>query len=158
MNTKYSRRGFSLLEVIIGLAILLIAIFSLLAVSQISLKLLSKSSHNIKAAFLLEEGIEAIKILRDSSWTTNIGSLSPGVSYYLEFSDSVWRSTTTKSYIDNIFERNFIIGNVYRNTDGDIAASGTADPNTKKVSVFVSWPERQQTITKSVSAYITNIF
>lgn len=158
MFIKNQKSGFGLVEIIIGVAIISASLFSLAAVSQISLRLAQTSRQNIKAGFLLEEGVEAVKFLRDAGWDTNIASLTAGVPYYLNFNGTSWESTYVNSYIDGVFERSFVIEDVYRDANDDIAESGDFDLNTKKISVFVSWETPTGTMTKSISTYITNIF
>ena len=157
--TKNKQNGFSLLEIVIGVGIIAISIFSLMAVSVLSFKVIEENTKNIQAAFLLEEGVEALKVLRDSSWTNNIAPLSGGADYYLDFSNGSWQATSSNIYIDDVFERKFTLENVNRDTNDDIVSSGgTLDPDTKKLSLFVSWYGRNGTTTQSISTYITNLF
>lgn len=156
---NYNKKtGFGILEIVIGVSIISISLFGLIAVSQFSLRAINESSKNIKAAFLLEEGIEAIRILRDSSWQTDIASLTSGTTYYLDFDGTTWNSTTINIYIDDLFERNFVINDIYRDANDDISETGTLDSNTKKVTVSVSWLRSTGTTTKIVSTYIANLF
>lgn len=158
LNPPHLKSGFGTLEIIVGLAIISISFFSLMAVSRLSLELVAQSAKRVKAGFLLEEGVEALKILRDAGWTFNIAPLSNSAVYYLDFNNNTWQATTTNIYIDGIFERSFTIGDVYRDANDDIAAFGFLDPGTKKVSMAVAWKEKSGTTTKSISTYITNLF
>ena len=152
-------KGFGLLEIAIGISVISLSIFSLTAVSNLALKLTEESAKNTQASFLLEEAVEALKILRDSSWSANIASLAPETVYYLSFANHNWQATSTNIYIDGIFERNFVFHDVNRDINDDIVSSGgLPDPDTKKLTVFVSWRSRNSTTTQSVSAYITNLF
>ncbi len=152
-------KGFGLLEIAIGVSIISLSIFSLTAVSKLALKLTEESARNTQASFLLEEGVEALKILRDSSWSINIASLAPGTVYYLSFVNHNWQTTSINIYIDGIFERSFVLQNVNRDINDDIVSSGgILDPDTKKITVSVSWLSRNGTTTQGVSAYITNLF
>jgi Tfp pilus assembly protein PilV len=155
---KHSKSGFGLLEVVIGVAIISITLFGLMAVSRTALRIVDGAAQNVQAGFLLEEGVEAIKIMRDSGWSANISTLSAGAPHYFNFDGSTWRATTSNIFIDGVFERSFIIENVYRDGDDDIAASGTLDQDTKKISVSVSWNKRTGTTTKTISTYIANLF
>jgi len=150
-------QGFGLIEVIVGVAIISVAFLGLMSVANLSFKILEKSSNNIKAGFLLEEGVEAVKIIRDSGWS-NISSLSNGVNYYLNYNGTTWATTTTPVYMDNLFERTFVLNDVSRDINDDIADSGTVDPDTKKITISVSWKDGGGTITQSFSTYITNLF
>lgn len=155
---EHSKSGFGALEIIIGAAIIAVSLFGLMTVSQISLALANQSNHRLKAAFLLEEAIEAIKILRDAGWADNIAPLNVGSPYYFDFNGSSWQSTTTNIYVDGFFERSFLIEDVYRDANDDISDFGFLDPGAKKASVFVSFKEKSGTTTKSISVYITNLF
>lgn len=148
------------MEIVIGVGVISISIFSLSAVSNLALRLTEESIRNTQAAFLMEEGIEALKILRDSSWSANILPLAVDTTYYLYFSDHKWQATYTNIYIDGNFERSFKLQNVNRNdTNDDIVSSGgILDPDTKKLTISVSWLSRTATTTKTLSTYITNFF
>jgi len=157
MRKLQFKKGFGLIEIVVGTSIISVAFLGLMSVANLSLKVLQKSSNNIKAGFLMEEGVEAIKIIRDDGWN-NISSLSNGVNYYFDFDGISWTATTTSSYIDDIFERKFILNNVERDANDDIVVSGANDPNTKKITIYVSWKENNGTTTQSFSTYITNLF
>lgn len=157
-NFFVKQAGFGLIEIIAGVAIISIFIFGLTAVSRLALRLNEKNVQNIKAGFLLEEGIEAVKILRDGGWTANIAALGVNVPYYFDFNGSAWKATTTNVFIDGVFERRFIVADVLRDASDDIASLGGPDPNTKKISISVSWLARAGTTTETLSTYITNLF
>lgn len=151
--------GFGLLEIAISVGVISLSLFSLASVSNLALNLAEESVRNTQAAFLMEEGAEAIKILRDSGWSANISPLVSGADYYLDFSGNSWRATSTNIYVDGIFERKFSLQNVSRDSGDRIVSSGGApDPGTKKLAVYVAWRSRLATTTQTISAYITNLF
>ncbi len=146
------------MEIVIGLSVITLFLFGVLAVARLSARLSQENANNIKAAFLLEEGTEALKILRDAGWTANIASLAVASDYYFSFNNSQWQADASDVFIDGIFERKFRLENVYRDGQDRIADSGSLDPNTKKVSLSVSWRQRSATTTKTISTYLTNLF
>ena len=151
-------RGIGLIEAVAGISLVSIFIFSLMLASQLSQKIVGESVRNIQASFLLEEGADAVKILRDTSWSSGISNLASGTSYFFSYNGTNWVSMADNVYIDGIFERKFSLNNVYRDANDDIASSGTLDSGTKKATVSVSWQGRTGTTTKSASFYITNLF
>lgn len=155
---KNNKSGFGLLEIIVGIAVISISIFGIILISVISLRAMNEALNNVKASFLLEEGVEAIKILRDRRWSSNIAPLVSGNDNYLSFDGSTWQTTSVNTFIDSKFERKFVLENVLRDANYDIASSGALDANTKKFMILVSWQERNGTTTKQISGYITNIF
>jgi Tfp pilus assembly protein PilV len=159
LKNKIYKNGFGMIEVVIGSSIISLVMFSMASVVNISAKLSSENSNNNKAVFLIEEGVEAVKIMRDSSWQ-KISSLTPGTNYYLNFNGTTWATTTTNTFVDGVFERKFVLSSINRDaTSQDIVTSGgSVDTETKKLTVSVSWRFRNATTTKSVSTYITNMF
>lgn len=155
---KNNKSGFGLLEIIVGIALISISIFGITSVSVISLRVMNESLNNVKASFLLEEGVEVVKILRDKSWLLNITPIVLGNDNYLNFNGLTWQTTSINTFIDSQFERKFVLENVLRDANYDISSSGVLDVNTKKFTVSVAWRERTGTTTKQISGYITNIF
>jgi len=150
--------GIGLIEAVAGVSIISIFIFSLMLATQLSQKIVGESVRNIQASFLLEEGADAVKIFRDTSWSSGIGSLAAGTDYFFTYNGTTWVSTNSNVYIDEIFERKLTLDNVYRDANDDIAPSGTLDSGTKKATVGISWLGRTGTTTKSTSFYLTDLF
>ncbi|HEY4483037.1 MAG TPA: prepilin-type N-terminal cleavage/methylation domain-containing protein [Candidatus Paceibacterota bacterium] len=162
VNVKNGKRGFGLIEILVGLSILSLSFFSLLLVGRNVSRLSASTTRSLQADFLLEEGLEALRSIRDRGWTANIANLSlSSTSYYLDFSttSSRWTSTTTAGVIDETFWRTFVVSSVSRDASDDITLSGgTVDPNTKKFTVILAWKGVSATTTSSISTYLTNYF
>lgn len=157
MNFKNSQ-GFSLVEVLVMVFIATFAIFVVWRVYVLYIKISISNPALFQASFLAEEGIEVVKFMRDYGWSHNIAVLSPGVSYTLTFDGAMWGVTTTPAYIDGFFDRRILFSDVYRDANGNISESGTADPGTKKVAVIVSWWKDTATSTREITTYVSNIF
>lgn len=158
---KNNNSGFTLVEVLIACAILSLCILALMTASSKGIQTSSQALRQTQAGFILEEGAEAVKTIRDASWN-NISSLTTGTTYYLSFSTSTntWSLSTTPSpTIDSIFTRIVVLSAVNRDSNDDIASSGTLDTRTKKVTVTVSWPISDNTTSsKTLDFYISDIF
>lgn len=154
-----ANRGFGLIEILVGSAILVTALWGISAYYQSSLQVSRTTAQIVQASYLLEEGIEVARFFRDTGWS-NIGAPADGTVYYLAWSGTSFAtSTTVTSLVDGVFEQKLTFNDVYRDLNDDITASGgTLDPNTKKVTVAVSWWDRTATTTRSVATYFTNIF
>ncbi|MEK7574892.1 MAG: hypothetical protein AAB511_01545 [Patescibacteria group bacterium] len=151
-------RGVSLVEVVVSVAILFITVTGLLTAYNFFVRAGTKTLATVQASYLLEEGVEAASVIRDYGWTTNIANLSVGTSYYLVWSSSRWILSTTPSKIDNTYTRYLVFDSVNRDSNDAIASSGTNDSGTRKLSVYVSWPDGSTTTLRSISTYITNLF
>ncbi len=159
---KNNIRGFSLIEVLIACSVISIAIFSLMSASSKGIQLSNQALRQTQASFILEEGAEALKSIRDAGWT-NISGLTAGTNYYLTYNTTTntWSlGTTPTSAIDSMFTRVVVVSAVSRDSSDDIVTSGgTNDVGTKKVTVTVSWPSiNHTTSSKTLSFYISDIF
>jgi Tfp pilus assembly protein PilV len=151
------KSGIGLVEIVIAVSILSICVISIFSAYRLYLSAIISNTDTVKALYLAEEGVEVVRHLRDISYDRNILNSS---SYYLNFSTSTNKWSTTTSYVltDNIFYRKITLSSVYRDLNDQIAQSGTIDPNTKLVTVDVSWDTKIGTSTKSLQAYITNLY
>lgn len=162
MASSIKQKGFGLLEVVIGLGILAVAFFSLITVSESILRVSRTNSDMIQADYLLQEGAEAMRSIRDGGWTPYIMPLSvfanTNIKFYIAQSGQQWQATSTPEIIGK-FYRYVQVANVYRGPTQDIVQSGgTLDNNTRKFTVTVAWPEAGATTTRSSSFYLTNYF
>lgn len=152
--------GFGLIETIVASAVITVFFVALLTTYSLFLKTLLGGTRDVQATFLLREGAEVARVLRDTSWTSTVGSTSGGTSYYLSWSDvdSAWALTTTPRLVDGLFEQTLTFSPVYRDASDDIATAGTLDQNTRKVTVNVAWRNGTATTTKTLETYITNLY
>ena len=146
-----------MVEVLVTASIITTSVLAVMAVAQKSIYVSTQSLHTTQAAFLLEEGAEAVRILRDNGWS-NISGLNNATTYYPLFSSGTWTLSTTTSTV-GIFTRTVNIGSVNRdNSTDDIAVSGSNDSGTKLITITVSWQEGGVAISKTLPFYIMDIF
>ncbi len=149
-------QGLTLVEVLVAASIILVALSAMIGVFNVYMRIAYSNATAAKAAYLAEEGVEAVKLMRDTSWATNIAPLALDTDYALAFGTSTWAATTTKIYIDNTFLRTFRLSSVQRNVSSDIDPAGTLDVGTKLLTMTVAWSAGTATSTKSIATYITN--
>lgn len=152
-------KGFGLVEVVLGSGIATAALFGVLMVASHSLRVSDHALREVQAAFLLEEGAEALRSLRDSGWG-NISGLSTTTAHYLSFATGTparFATTSQNAYIDGMFSRSFTVADVQRDGSDRIAASGVLDAGTKKFAVDVAWQERGATTTRTLELYLSDI-
>lgn len=162
---KPMKRGFSLIEIAVGVAVLLAAFVAVIGAFQLALQRGRATLERIQAATLAEEGVEALALLRDAAWS-NLSSLVVGTPYDLVLNGAAWATTQIPQTIDGVFRRAITIGEVYRhNADKDIVPADSPDPKsvdagTRKIVVRVAWA----TSTPSgggeevLEAYLMNLF
>lgn len=153
-----AKRGFGMVEMVIGAAVLSVSLLGISSFFQTALRASGTTQAAIQGDYLLEEGMEATKIFRDLSYTNNFFKMSTTTTYYFSWSGTNWATTTMNTFIDGKFERKFTLADVKRDVNSDIAAAGTYDPDIKRVTVTVSWRGPTSTTTHSIQTYITNIF
>ncbi len=152
------RRGQSLIDILVGIAIGVILIFAAVASLAPALKTQSQAANTQTASWLATGLLDNVKAWSDGDWH-NILSVATGTAhnYFLITSsspyvassgiESVQISTTT-------YTRSFYVMDVYRNGAGNITASGGSyDPSTKQVTVTYGW--KGGGVTSTVSEYLT---
>lgn len=157
LNRKYNKRGSVAIEVLIGSVIISLALISSVLLMGKAMNITRQIMYEAKAAFLLEEGVESIKSIRDTDWD-DISTLTDSQTYYISWNNGVYELSTTPSTIGE-FTKTAIFESVYRDSEDDIVSSGgTIDDGTRFVTINVSWQNGTNTLSKEMSFYITNIF
>ncbi|MDP2910555.1 MAG: prepilin-type N-terminal cleavage/methylation domain-containing protein [bacterium] len=149
-NNYKKNKGFSVIEIIIVIAIVAVGLINLLGVAVFSLKISAIIKQTSQADSLAKESIEAIRAFRDGTdWDSNglsvfnTGSSNP---YYPELDvGPVWKLTSGAEII-GAFTRKVIFEKVSRDGSGNIETvynAGNDDPETRKIIATVSWSDRK---------------
>lgn len=159
MNLKQKKQsGFFLIEVVIASALVGGILISILGLVQNTVEVSKRSLERTQAGYLLEEGSEAVKTIRDGVWT-NISNLSNDTVYYLSWSGTGWSLSTTPSIIDDQFTRTIVFSAVSRDTNDDIVSSDGSydDTRTRKATVTVTWTPQSGVRSETLTFYIADI-
>lgn len=159
-NSHLRKKGFGLVEVVIGSAVLSVALLGISGFFQTVLRASRVTESAVQGDYLLEEGMEAVKIFRDKSYTSNIKNMSTTTTYYFSWTGTNWATTTTRTIVDGKYERNLTFQDVKRDSiTKDISATGVYDPDVKLITVSVAWwTPVVGTTTRSIQTYIVNLF
>lgn len=160
--------GISIIELLVGVGIFALSVSTLLGFLVFALSTSSFLKQQTQAITLAEGALEALKNFRDGTvWNVDdpedqydgLGQVSTGVSYHMGMSGDVpprWQLLAQAETV-GIFSSAMVFENVQRDVDSNIvSAGGIDDPNTKKVTVTVSWTERARTHQVDIVSYFTN--
>lgn len=129
--------GFSLIEVLLSVALFAIIIFALLGGIIFGEQSTALSGARERASFLAEESLEAVRNMRDAGFT----NLTDG-QHGLAISGNKWSFSGT-SDTTNIFTRQITIS--------------TVNADTKQIASTVTWQQNlQRTGTLTLNTYLTN--
>lgn len=151
------QKGFGLIEILVVIFLVVVGMASLLGFTTLSLKISSLNKQTAQANSLAMETIEAVRNFRDGTdWSVDgLGFLNIDTNYHLQQTldiPSKWQFVTGEESI-NGFTRKVVLGQVLRDPASDnIATSGDVDPKTKKVTVTVSWADKNV----ELITYLTN--
>lgn len=152
-----NKQGFSVAEimmVIVVFAIFSVSIYQALIFYHKSMK---GAVNKVAAIYLAQEGIEAVRSLRNKSWDDNIFDLDEAIVYYPVLVGDEWTlSTTNPGPIDGAYIRTVELDEVFRNSSDDIDTAGAEDPNTKKIQVKIAWDEPAGNKEIKIETYLTN--
>ncbi len=167
-SIKNNKKGFSVIELMVAITILVVVVIVFYQVAAFSLRALKGSINETKAGYLAQEGVEAVRNIRDQvEWDDGgdgkigIGEFSVVNIYYPIISANNWELTTTDpGILDIFFTREITFANLSRDpaTDDieDVYNPVNDDENSKKVTVKVSWQEGGENKDVTLVTYITN--
>ena len=160
MKKSFSNRGISVVEIIIGASIIAATFVITIGVYSSLLRLSGEALPRIQSAMIADEGVQALRSLRDASFGSNIAGLTLDTPYYLAWSQasSSFFATTTPTLIDDTFYRTFTLSNMYRDGAQNIVPSGTLDAGGRLATINVSFQKRNGTSTQVLQTYILNTF
>lgn len=150
-----SPKGQSILEVIVAMAIFSLIASSMAAMAVGGFTALTQGGEQIEAANLAQEGIEAVRAIRDRAWNKNIYSKS---SVAINAGEWVFSGEGTEETIGQ-YTRVITFSDVCRDAlDEIVACPGSYnDVHSKKVTVAVSWPVRSGVVNSVQKiSYLTN--
>lgn len=148
-----------MVELIVISAVLSIIVIAASYVAKKSIEVSSRTIHTMEASFLLEEGVEVMRILRDTNFDNIDPNLVGSNDQYLTLVSNTWSLIDTPQN-NGIFTRIINIYPVYRDsTTSDIVKSGgVLDSGTAFITVTVSWQEGTEILTKNLSFYLSDLF
>lgn len=135
-SSATSPKGFSLIEAIIAVAVFSIFVVSVAGGLVYSYKYVFSSGLGIRAANLAEEGLEVARNIRDSDFSKLVDG-----TYGLSTSGNFWSFSGSQDSTD-VFDRSIIISSI--------------DSNTKEIVSEITWPDRGENRTISLSERLTN--
>lgn len=154
---RTSQKGAGLVEILIAVSIIATSFFAITQISIMAMTAAQDRTDKVRALEFAQEGIEAVRSMRDGSFTNNIGVLTFGSTYYAVISGGKWTlSASNPGVLSGKFTRTVVLNNVSRDiNDNIVTAGGTNDPKTKKATVTVSWGNPVKTV--QLIAYIADI-
>lgn len=157
-TTPNNTKGISVIEILVAIAVLLVAFVGILGLLSFSLQVSTLIKETTQANFLAQDTIEAVRNFRDGTvWedTDGLGDLNVDTSYYPEKTSDTppeWAMTQGEETI-NGFTRKIVFESVERDAiSDDIVESGVYDPNTKKAVITIAWKNKKVEIV----TYFTN--
>lgn len=153
------KKGITVVEVLFAAAIMASFIGFLSLAFLLYLQIATAGPKHTAGVFLADEGVEAVKSIRNKGWASEIETLNKDVSYHLYLSNDGWQATTTEQLIDGTFTRVFVLKGVERDVDGKIVeVGGVLDTDSLRVDVLVTWDGLIGRSEIEMSSYLMNIF
>lgn len=152
------RAGLAAVEALVSAAVLLALTTGIVSAMNLYLRAHTTVLQSMKATFLEQEAFEAVRYLRDSGWDANVAALPTGTDLYAVWNGTGWTFDSTPSVIDSLYVRTVRFDEAFRDGSGDLAGSGSAEQDARKVTVSVTWTGRTGTTTRATSSYILNLF
>ncbi|MEK7510562.1 MAG: type II secretion system protein [Patescibacteria group bacterium] len=160
--------GLTIIELLVAIGIIGIAFVAVWGLLSSSLGISALQKQTFNATAIAQETMEALRNFRDGvAWNNDdaadildgLGIRVAGNYYHPVKTGSgsplQWGLIPGQETI-NGFTRGILFSNVFRDGNDNISISGTADPDTKKAEIVVSWNHRGQTYQVRLVTYLTN--
>lgn len=141
---KNTALGISIVEIIIAAAIIGISVVGIVAAIQVYLKVVYQNTRETQAVLLLDETAEALQYMRDDSFTGNFGDIDFGDTYTVFWNGTGYDLMTSSIELPYQMTRTVVFSEISRNSDDQIASSGTIDDRTIKATLNISWPYKEE--------------
>ena len=171
-----NKPAFTLIETLIAITLMTVVITAVTGLILSTLMANSRNQHNLQATLLAQEGIEALRYIRDSNWLQNYdwdgGSLqwgddfeagSSGKTIYVQSAacsaDLSSHPCFTLSSDPEDAELTLEDGMVYNrqlNIEAVEDADGNPTTEESQVTAMVSWDEKGVERSVQISTYLTN--
>lgn len=164
MNINFTKKGsfaagFGIIEIAVVAGIVSVVFLGMFQLAIVANRPVAGSARETEATYLAEEGIEAVRVLRNEGWDSHITTISNTTNYYPTISANRWTlNTIDPGAINGTYTRVIVLSAVYRDTDDNISSTGTLDANTRKVTSTVTWNEHGIIRSVVLETYITNFF
>lgn len=153
-------RGVSILEVVIVSAIILVVVTGIAGAWQLYFRTTAIVSEQTQVSLALGEIEEAINILRDTGWASQISSKTLNTNYYLTWdgndyslSSLAFSLSATSTLIGRV-----IFQSVFRDAQSNIASGGTLDADTRLVAIAIYKNENPSDIFLQSEMLIHNLY
>lgn len=152
-------KGISIVEIVIAAGIIAISVTGVVAAIQIYLKIVYQNTRESQAVLLLDETAEALQYLRDASYQTNIADIPTGTPYTVFWDSTIYKLATSTITLQYDMTRTVTFEDVYRDGSDQITVGGgTEDVDTKKATITIAWPYKEETKTLTSELLIHNMY
>ena len=153
-------RGQSLTELLIGVAIVTIIISSIVGAIVLVLRSNLQATTARTAAGLGEEMMNGVRSVAEGSWSNlySVGSKGSSTTYRVSASGTSLAivSGSEEVVVNSVtYTRFFSVENVNRDSAQHIAASGTEDLSTQKITITVRWQINGKQAELQTAEYLT---
>lgn len=160
-----NQQGFTLVEAVVTITVFAVGLLGLVQLSLVAKSSTEASRDTVQVSNYIQEGLEAVRTVRDSNWT-NVDTDGSYRLNPLPTSNPPWQLIADGTEPLGKYNRSVTIASVRRvDVDGSgtltagdrIDSAGTLnDPNTKKITVLITWQNGTKTYTRSLFLYLTN--
>ena len=153
-----SIKGISIVEIVVAAAIIATSVVGIVGAIQVYLKIVYQNARETQAVLLLDETSEALQYLRDDSYSGNIATAVVDDEYTLFWNGTAYELGTSTITLPYDMTRTIVFAEVERDASDQIVVSGTNDDSTRKATITIEWPYKEEVKTISAEMLIHDMY
>ncbi|MCA9382924.1 hypothetical protein KC909_01025 [Candidatus Dojkabacteria bacterium] len=139
-NINKKIKGFSLVELVVAMTFFFMVSASVIVFSIDSLRASKNNRTELKSNLYLQEAFNAILVTKNENWIDLVNNTNSG-DKHMELINNKYQIVDGTETRDEI-TIGFVIGDVYRDVNGDIVTSGgTYDALTREIMLTANWED-----------------
>lgn len=148
-QTHIYSAGFSMVEIIVAAAVFVTTVGVFVVSFEFLRDVSTRAEARTEAALLLEEGAEAMLLLRDLGWQEHVASLAAGETYWLYWDGDAYQVSAEPVPASQRYERTVAIWPAHRGLGDRYSDRGTIDPNTRRAVIEIRSVSDQEVLARS---------
>ena len=159
MKKNSFSKGITIVEIVVAAGIIAVSVVGIIGAIQVYLKVVHQNTREAQAVLLLDETAEVVQYMRDKGFDEYIGNKDLNTEYSIYWNGLGYEFGTGTIALPYEMTRTVSFDEVRRDSlDQIVSSGGTVDDGTRKATISITWPYKDEIKTLSSEMLIHNTY